>query len=697
MHIGLWQRVCGWLEQRVDDPLAQAENRFRTLTLHKQNIASTKPKRLDENQHAELRDRWQSAKAVSGQRADLLLAAMKEHFDQVVGIDRPNETLFDRLSVILAAQFDTSESPVDLGRYEPDHKWGSQPVQLVLGDLSGIQNYLFAIAHTGEGGVAKRLRSRSFHLSMLPRTAAMYILDHFGLSYRHILMTTGGTFMLLLPDECCLDEVRPAMETYLYHRYHAALQLHLAAKTILPQQLNGVSQTLSALHADIQRSKARPFAALLVNEAGEWNERLWLHHRGEGDYCISCRHQPVINSSSSDAALCEDCVEDERIGRMLPQAGYTLYWRYETRHDRGSPWSGQLLWDRYGVSLLPTMEDVHRSMGLGHKDARPVCLEYWQDAAQTLSSFKLLDCWQQCAFVSNYIPNHNGIPLTFEEIAALSHGKSALGVYKADLDRLGLLLSFGLRAGADDYSLAEYLHLSRRLERFFGATLTSELKRLYPDLYTVFSGGDDLFLIGPWSQMPDFAEWMRQTFAAFAENEEITISAGFAIVATRTPIAHSAGDAENQLKEAKQYANPLRGPNASGRNQVAVCGRLMEWDDLVSVWKQVKQWAEWVDQSICSHGFLRKLLDLSRMYSDYRYGGLIDGLKYNAMLAYTVNRLSEARGPKEPLYRALVAWTSLLRQYDSREAERQWHLLPTVYQLFLLYKEKEGKHVVQSV
>jgi CRISPR-associated protein Csm1 len=44
---------------------------------------------------------------------------------------------------------------------------------IVLGDISGIQNYLFDVADAGGWGQARRLRARSFYIQVLAEAAAL--------------------------------------------------------------------------------------------------------------------------------------------------------------------------------------------------------------------------------------------------------------------------------------------------------------------------------------------------------------------------------------------------------------------------------------------------------------------------------------------------------------------------------------------
>lgn len=81
---------------------------------------------------------------------------------------------------------------------------------LVAGDMSGIQNYIFDIATTGIGGIARRLRARSLYVQLCSEVASHLVLRKLGLNIPiHTLMNSGGHFYLLLPN---VDEVSNAIQ-----------------------------------------------------------------------------------------------------------------------------------------------------------------------------------------------------------------------------------------------------------------------------------------------------------------------------------------------------------------------------------------------------------------------------------------------------------------------------------------------------
>ncbi len=118
-------------------------------------------------------------------------------------------------------------------------------------------------------------------------------------------------------------------------------------------------------------------------------------------------------------------------------------------------------------------------------------------------------------FIANYTPHSNtGDMKTFEEIANESivpdkdgqaQGKNFLAVLKADVDNLGMIFSYGLSNTNNKqqhyFSISRMVALSRQLDLFFTARLQHIIRKQYSNTYTVYAGGDDLLLTGPWFEM----------------------------------------------------------------------------------------------------------------------------------------------------------------------------------------------------
>ena len=75
-----------------------------------------------------------------------------------------------------------------------------EELMFIAGDFSGIQNYIFDITNKGSGGASKRLRARSFFISVFCEAAIHKILHHLKLPRVCNLFSAGGKFLLIAPN-----------------------------------------------------------------------------------------------------------------------------------------------------------------------------------------------------------------------------------------------------------------------------------------------------------------------------------------------------------------------------------------------------------------------------------------------------------------------------------------------------------------
>ncbi|MFW5437293.1 type III-A CRISPR-associated protein Cas10/Csm1 [Paenibacillus apiarius] len=647
--------IADWLgnwEALLYQPLVKVRARLATVSLH------NKPDQYSEESSMVIRpltvaevnrihSNWEQFKQhPESTRTDALLNWARKHVANVATEATSHSSLFELVRVEAA-----------IHEVDP-HGRG---FQLVLGDLSGIQSYLFAIARTGEEGIARRLRARSFILGMLAQSASVSLTSRLGLSPACILMSTGGIFMLVLPRECSWLQWKTDMDQYLFKTFEGELQLHMAGIDVQRGQVHSMSALISELHSRVQREKSRPFASMLQS-TGEWSDMHWVH----------------------DSSPVDNCSIELELGSRLPQAiGVQLVPGGDS--DGGT---GFKLWESLEIHLLTPQ-------GESHPDA--IWTEYWNgNAPQFIESG-----WVQASSVSNYVPTTDKQTMTFVEMAETAVGKKVLGVLKADIDHLGLLLSFGLKGCKNDYSLYEYMYISRNLHVFTSEIITSKIIEQFPKVYTVFSGGDDLFFIGPWSDMPEFAMELNEQFRFYVEvNKAVTLSAALLFVSPKTPMASLAHIAEQSLSEAKDTANEIRLSSKStlnayveGRNQVCLHGQIMEWEHLKKVWDKAKEWDTWLKHGGCTHSLMRKLLQFAEMRRVFTACGKVEGLRYQSLLAYTINRFSELKGDTEAKrsQEACKRWLIQLRKMHEIEADTWWFLMPSIYRLFYFMQERGEK------
>lgn len=133
---------------------------------------------------------------------------------------------------------------------------------------------------------------------------------------------------------------------------------------------------------------------------------------------------------------------------------------------------------------------------------------------------------------------------TFEEYAKDTY----LGVLRMDVDGLGKVFIEGFP------TFQEYTAFSHTLSEFFEKKLTAlQASAEYSEyLNIIYAGGDDMFVVGRWDKVINFAYGVRNAFIQHVNKKNVSISGGIAIVDPKFPISKAAelsGDAETAAKE----------------------------------------------------------------------------------------------------------------------------------------------------
>ncbi len=232
---------------------------------------------------------------------------------------------------------------------------------------------------------------------------------------------------------------------------------------------------------------------------------------------------------------------------------------------------------------------------------------------------------------------HIAVKARHQDPDGTCRGIEALGVLKADVDNLGMLFGCGL---ADDrFTISRLATVSRQLNNFFALYLPHRLARdeRFQEVYTVFAGGDDLFLVGPWNRMADLAAGLRARFTDYVcRNPEITFSAGITVHKPNTPVDAMAEAAEEALAEAKRQ----------GRNRVVMFGQAVGWDDFAALLALRADMDAWLDQGFIGDAMFYRLNHLVDMAeTEARLGDMtviglhdLQSVKWRALFHYGLVR-----------------------------------------------------------
>jgi CRISPR-associated protein Csm1 len=576
-----------------------------------------------------LRDRldWDDFRCIYGHLFSLL-----QMFTACVASDTqadpPDISLFDHLrttSAIAACHYQHHAEAGTLTDQALKQPAGPRCV-LLVGDLSGIQDYLFDIATVGAGGVARRLRARSFYLQMLAEVAGLKVLRAFGLPPANVLMACGGKFYVLLPVipslEGRLEALRRECDDWLLGRFHGSLALNLAWTPITDKEFGtgaeggSFSIALTRLHAQLAARKTRRLEGALVRES-QWQEADFLREPFPADasVCRACGRFPAAYASEEggEPDVCRHCHQDLRLGRRLPRAEFVGF--YDRSLETGTECFGWRFVVAERADALPSRP--LSVMRLNATDLGPV--------RGYPANFR---------FLANHVPHDpdDATPWTFGDIAAgrrLEEGEPApglLAVIKADVDYLGQVFQDGLRReqppGYDTPS--RVAALSRQLDWFFSAWMQWLLSQEFGRFYTVYSGGDDALLVGPRGEALALVQRLRKEFSRYTENPELTLSAGIAVVKPRLPLVQAVRFADEGLERAKR----------AGRDRLSLLGCVLRWQELPLVEEAVNL----LERAAPPSAFLYRLLQFAGMWQRWRQTHDPMALRFQPLLAYTIAR-----------------------------------------------------------
>jgi CRISPR-associated protein Csm1 len=142
-------------------------------------------------------------------------------------------------------------------------------------------------------------------------------------------------------------------------------------------------------------------------------------------------------------------------------------------------------------------------------------------------------------------------------------------------------------------------------------------------IYTVFSGGDDVCVLGPWDAVMRFALDFRKELATWTNNNpSITLSGGIALASPRLPVRNIAEEAEAALEEAKGRKNN----DNTIKDGISVFGVTVGWDEYEKSLEDAKKMLKYLDENKVSSAVIYKMIDFANRAGSVKNGNLRDML-----------------------------------------------------------------------
>lgn len=428
--------------------------------------------------------------------------------------------------------------------------------------FNGIQNFIFSVGRQTNKNAAKLLRGRSFYISLIMKKYAEGLCDYLGLAHTAVIMSAAGSITAILPNtpqiKNKLSEFHSHITDWLIQQFYGEVSISFAFVEATGESfLNDMAHLGKQIANKLEMAK---FSKLPLQRLGVVKDYFKL---GEHP-CAFCGKRPA-QKGKDKCSICEDLIE---ISKILAKP----------------------LSQRKSYVLNSKIFNVFNNVLLRDYD-------------------KL------------YVPHkETGETKSFEELAGNNDNMSALGVLKADIDNLGELFEkVSSGTGHSDITsfsqgISRQVTFSRMLDAFWTVWLPEELQEnpKYQDIYTVFAGGDDLFLIGKWNTIIDFAFYLREKFAKYTcNNSEITLSVGIAILKPGEVINKFYDLSEKALDASKNYTDG----KANVKNALTLFGETISWtkcDELNACYEDV---AELIENKKINSGGLGKLMQFIDMAS----------------------------------------------------------------------------------
>jgi len=582
-----------------------------------------------------------------------------------VGNVIPDVSLYDHLkttSAIATALYCFHEQTNTLETGEV-RKEDQEKFLLISADFHGIQHFIFSGYGDARKYRSKLLRGRSFYVSALMETAAYLLCREMGLPFTSVILNAGGRFTILAPNT---DKARAAVRDVerRIEKWFADLtfgESGVSFSTVAATPADFKSGSYPVLHDRMNAEMARKKFARIDMEIYGGVVENYFEDDG-ADVCPFCGKRPAGNNIAmrDGTHACPLCRDHVFLGENLVKKNTLAILDAE----KFTPGVQGLAAPVFGCfQLVFPDSDMDRAA-----DDKSL-LMYWKlgfgadDDGQSKAALK---------FFNGYVPVYTkedlndqrilsakddeadpeeqfreAMPKTLNHIAALAknvkpenslEGVEALGVLKADVDHLGLLMACGL--GENLYSISRVATLSRQINNYFTVYLPYFLSshESYKNIYTVFAGGDDLFLIGPWNRIMEFAPELAESFADYVcRNPKVTLSAGISFHKAHTPVNAMAEAAEFALEKAKD----------SGRSRLTVFDEVLGWQEAGDLYAVEEILGKWLDQKFISSTMLYRLNTFINMADLEKKLTTGDGrihirdmncTRWRALLAYAIER-----------------------------------------------------------
>ncbi len=515
---------------------------------------------------------------------------------------------------------------------------------LLKGDVSGIQEFIFNVQ---SDGAAKSLKAKSFYIDLLSRLCYSYCINQ--LKQPEIVVDEiycgGGNFFLELES---FDDVSGRIERIQTNINKELLHDEIAVVlTLLPRDGQNFGEDWICLLKKSNLNK-------LTKHKGNY-ELFEPYFHEEKENINNKKRFEKYNQKYKDNLLFSEITTRLVKSKLIEAELYDEAIRLVEGNFIGKLTDKLPLWNNY-------------------------------DELEKYKSYR-----SQNYSVDNQIKNEENL-IDFDgfgDFAGKRTGTNRLGILKMDVDNLGSIFKDKVRSKEDAKALsAEFVEFfEKELYRIWAD------EKFRPDIYPVFAGGDDCFLIGSWDKVLLFTKSIRDAFKITFE-DKWTLSAGIVFVHPKHSVSSFANLVNDALDKAKreQTFDEVIKKIKHQKNSICLFDEVFTWDELDKIIQLSNEISGFVHSGKVKRSFIDKIRNSAKGFSALQQ----DILKRKRIdvpklwrLQYYIGRKQGARGFENVLKSFIQPYEEALQKNLFKQEATNPAIFPIAARIIEMYtKEK---------
>lgn len=555
-------------------------------------------------------------------------------------INFPDVSLYDHLKT-------TAALAVCLYDFQQSGSTEKEPFLLIGADFSGIQSYIYQIVSKYAG---KNLKGRSFYLRILSDAVVRYLLKELQLFQANVIYNSGGGFYLLAPNTPFIrEQLKKAEETieeHFFDAYGTSLfvaidSIELSKDALMHKQVGeDLGSAWGKLFVKRDQKKSAKFASRILADYDMFFNPSLRGGDAKRDSITGEEFLPEEKIIEKDNLMLKKTTFDQiEIGKKLRDTNLIVvkegeslpYWE-----DKVQITPANLGFTYYFLNDIDLSQMKEKLCSSADK-VSVITLNGKDGNCDFLRTIDGINNIYSLEFYGGNETDKRKIP-TFEDMCE-NNNFSRMGVLRMDVDNLGHIFQQGIAPSRA--TLSRFAALSRSFDFFFSGYLNTIWRETDPEKsFIVYSGGDDVFIVGSWDVTIRLAERIREDFREFTcYNSSFSLSGGVAIVPPKFPIMKGAEESAIEESAAKSHIVHA-GDVVSEKNSISFMDMPLNWDlEYPQVKKLKDKLCEMLQTGKIPKSFLSKLMN------HHANAGLVGHVitipKTYWMLTYDLSRMKE--------------------------------------------------------